>query len=680
MGVLAPTGPKPKLTPAEQYAADDEMVRAYHASRNTPPPEHKAVLGAPVTDQQMADKGYEVQINPAAPAEVPVFPGVAGSDEAGTSSAEGTEAAIDARGMAFPRMSVGMAPRGVVMGPGEDYSTQGGAHGKSDWEDTFVTKPAQIEQAVMEGAEQEGKLGEAKGDYWKRTQKAQEQEFAVLQARRLENQQQIAQQQQEIQKATERYSNDLADRGQFWKNPAHILGAISASLMALGSGGPAIGQKLINDAVNADFQQRKDLANMHLGELRSNLHSYRQIAGDREMGDKMALAESYRVAAMELERISAQFQGPIAKARAQAGIKDLLMQKQVLMMNMFNHGIFQKAEVVDPRIAAAKMAGAKGLPEGVGYTPFAVAGKPDAATSAGVGPYSQPGQSMSGQPTNPPMDHVIRSLIPPIPEDMKARWEARAPGSSRQVDKERMDVARRIWSVSGGNPATFNTKMEAFEAKQEDDIKGIAVAAQPLVARIDGYRRLGTDLKLIKVMADRLHTDPDTLLGNGASAILGKEFMAKYKDTIHLLGNTDPDNANKYARELQETEAAVERFKQVLAGAQNTYIHDKSGGNVSANENLRMKEYLRQGYRGILAFQDNESKLAQTEFNNATNSAAHPVSGTMYRIQMGIGSSPLDRQGIAGPDKSEVGSGKGATEAIERKANVQRAIKTVKGR
>ncbi len=676
--------PRQALTPAEQYAQDDAMKTAYEQSRVAGQPVHSgAVLGAPVTDQALADKGYDVPIPGSEPPPVPTFPGVPGSSEAGQNAAEGTDVALALRKGIFQRMPVGGAPAGVVQGPGEDYSREGGAHGKSDWEDTFVTKPAQIERAMMEGADVEGQYGQAKSDYYKRLQKSQGDELAILQSRRIAHQQEIEAQQANIQQATESYSNDLADRGQFWKNPLHIVGAIGAAMMALGSGGPTIGVKLINDAVTADFNERKQLANMHLGELRSNLGSYRQIAGDKELGDRLALAESLRVAVMEGDRIAAQFQGPAAKAKWAAVAKETNAQRQVLMMNMYHQGVYQPAGVVDPRIADANKAAGKALGPGIGYTPFAGPGTASGGASGGQGQSGAGGsQSYSAGPTAA-KPGVFGGGISP---EVLAAAEARAPGSGRQAQAEHDEVAQRIWSVSRGNPATYNDKMEAFEQKQEDDIKGIAVAAQPIVAKINGYRRLGDDIGLIRVMANRLHTDPDTLLGSGSGAIMGKEFMAKYKDTMHLLGNTDPAKANKYATELQETENAVERFKQVLAGNQNTYIHDKSGGNVSANENLRMKEYLRQGFRGIVTFHDNESKLAQSEFDNATNSAAHPVSGTLYRAQMGLGAASLDRKGIRGPEDGEMNSAQTAGLQSKRDADegarqqrIQKAIQAAKG-
>ncbi len=170
-----------------------------------------------------------------------------------------------------------------------------------------------------------------------------------------------------------------------------------------------------------------------------------------------------------------------------------------------------------------------------------------------------------------------------------------------------------------------------------------------------------SDIRLIEIMADRMHTDPDTITGEGGKNVLGGSFMAKYKDTIHALSDTDPKNANKYKRELQATEDAVESFKQALAGSQNVYIHDKSGGAVNASEMMRMTEYLRKGWRGTKTYHSLESRAANDELNNAINSSGSPASGLMYRAQMGMGSSELDRPGIPGP------------------SNVQKAISNVKG-
>ncbi len=597
------------------------------------------------------------------------FPGVAAQTESGEDNADGVDASMDMRDAIYPHdiMPVGpMGPVGVARPAYEDKYAVGGAKGADEWTNAWE-KPGEIESAITAGAEAEGQLGEAKADYWKRTQKSQDQELAALQGRRLENQQQIAQQQQHIQQATERYSNDLADRGQFWKNPAHIIGAIGASLMALGSGGPAIGQKLINDAVNADFQQRKQLADMHLGELRSNLHSYRQIAGDKEAGDKMALSESYRVAAMELERIGAQFQGPIAKAKAAEHAKQMLLQADLLRMNMFNHTLYNKAAVVDPRLAAAQAASP-------GYTPYGgKAPSADKAPTSTSSPHS--GGHMGSEASAPTaaavqsgnpaaIEHVLKKLVKPLSPEVTARFEARSPGSSRQVERVRMANAKRAWYEAGGKPQEFHNKLAALEKEQEGEIKLIGTAAAPFIGRVGGMRRLGRDIDVMEKVAERLHTDPDTLMGEGSRNILGGSFMAKYKDVMHSLSDTDPKNANKYKRELQETENAVESFKQALAGHQNVYIHDKSGGAVNASEMLRMTEFLRKGWRGTKTYHGLESRSANDELNNAINSTGSPASGMMWKAMNGINSTELDRPGIPATGKT----------------NVQKAISNVRGK
>ncbi len=604
--------------------------------------------------------------------EAPQFPGIAPSTSGGEDQASGTAAGMDVRDDIYPHgiMPVGpMGPARVVQGPAGDYSSLGGAEGLPDFTDTFVTKPAEIDAAGHGVAEAEGKYGESKADFYRRTQDNQANELAILQQRRLQHQEEIAQKQQRLEEATTRYSNDLADRGQFWKEPAHIIGAIGAAMMALGSGGPTIGLKLINDAVNADFQQRKQLADMHLGELRSNLGSYRQIAGDSELGDRLALAESYRVAQMEGDRIAAQFHGPVAKARWALTSKQLAQQTNILKMNTYNAAVFHNASIVDPRIAAANTAAGKAMAPGAGFTTFASGSTPQPGVAPATGGSGAPsGSSSGGQsgtaagPGGAALDHVLGRLVEPMSEKRAAEYEARAPGSSQQVQRLRMANARRAWFESGGKPSEFHTKLAAIQKDQESDIKEIGKAAQPFIGKVGGLRRLGTDIKLIEIMADRMHTDPDTLMGEGSRNLIGSSLMAKYRDTIHSLSDTDPKNANKYKRELQATDDAVESFKQALAGSHNAYIHEGAGSAVNASENARMAEYLRKGWRGTTTYHSLESRKANDELNNAINSTGSPASGLMYRAQMGIGSSELDRPGIPGP------------------SNAQKAIRTLKGR
>ncbi len=699
MGMFDTANPPPRLTPQQQYAQTAADEAAYAEARKRQEPTHNGTLinSAP-SEQQLAEKGLGPQ--EAGPADVPLYPGTKDFSEGGEDSADGTQGQLGAAANMFGTANFNNGPGNVIQPEGSNYAPVGGAEGKSDWEDTFRTKPREIEAAIMEGAKAEGDLGNAKADFYKRTQQAQQQELSVLAARRAQRQQQIDQQQQQLQAATERYSNDLSEGGYFWKNPAGILASFGAALVTLSTGQSndhSIGVKLVNEAINADFQRRKQAADYGIAGMQNNLNSYRQIAGDKDMGDKMALAESYRVAGMELERISAQFQGPIAKAKAAAIAKDLNAQRQVLMMNMYKGDIYQPVQPIDPRILAAKKAGAAGLPEGVGYTPFAGSGGASGATpgtaaaggtagsNPGVGPSSQPGMG-SGGPTNPAMDQMLKQTINISPQE-SADWEKRAPGSTRQIAAARLNIAREAWNQSGGNMKTFFAKRAEMETKAEEGAAKISVAMQPVVGKVNGIRRLQGDIEIMENLGKRIYGNAsdgamDKLMSTGSDAVFGKATMAKWRDQMLAMKDTDSANSSKYDREIQQTENAVERFKQLLSGSQNSYIHDKSGGNVSAPENERMQEYLRKGWRGIKGFAENESKLAQSEVSNALNAGGTPYAAILYRIGSGVSSPRLDSNGIPRPGDISPSGAKGAIEnkTDERQRNIQKAIKNASRR
>jgi hypothetical protein len=612
---------------------------------NTMPVGWGGVPGGMNPDGSKPPAVTEVKKEAIEPPDLNVEPGT----ESGEDSLLGTQAGMAGREFAFPRASAGgMGIPGVVEGEAENYAPFGG---EEPWEQAARTLPGEIKGAITAGAQAEGDKADALKDYYKRTQEAQAEEHAVLRQRQIEDQQQIQAKQQQIEEASKRHSDDLADRGQYWKNPGNIISAIGAAFMTLGSNDPTIGVKLINASVNADFKQRKDLADMHMGELRSNLSTYRQIAGNRELGDRLAYAESQRIAAMEVERIGAQFAGPIAKAKA-AAISGEFMRNYTIQMGQLHAAmVFNKAHIENPAIAQAHQNSGNWKFYGQGGAQPTVNGQPVAGVVGGGAPAA--GGKALGKAVGGP--GVVRKLWSDLdrPMDPKAREliNSRYPGAAEQLDSEKADIVRRIWSVSKRNPDKFNEKMEEFERWVETDIKEISKASAEHVSDISGVRRLETHMKVLKQVADRLHKTPDELIDTVASKTFGSSNVKEWKDLMMAMNNAG--GGNKSQKLNADLDEAVGAFRQLLAGNVNAYIKDVSGVSTSVTEASRLKQVVStdHSWNAIGQFVADSSARSSAKLRNAANTAAHPVSGTLFLVQTGIGSPKLDTQGAGKKSK-----------------------------
>lgn len=649
--------------------------------------ERKKVLGdlaaGPANPAAQPPLNAEEAASPTVPdngdADIPPEPGIPGSDEGGQDSSEGTGLGIAAREYAFPRMPVNLGPGGEVV-YGENYSNLLGPEGKNAFQDAFVNIPKKINQALDAGAEAQSAEGTATKDVLQKLYEQQSEDLASMKAKRLQEQAEIQHKQQEIEKATQYYTNDLADTGKFWARPGSIFAAIGAVLMGLGSApGSNTTYNVLNGAIQADWLKRKELADMHLGDMRGNLDKYRQIAGDRDTGDRLALAESYRVANIELQRIAAQFQGPIAKAKAAAIGNELNQKFQMLMMQVYQSAVLTGPKAVDPRIAAALKAGGQAMP-GVGYTPFKQPGAANATggqAPSGMGPTSSVGPGMTGQPAMPGNGPEWE-----MSESDKKRYNDRSPGAGDELESEQKDAVKRIWSISGGNPKKFNDEMEKFERLQEADLKEISKQGQQanLPSRIRGMRRLGHDIGVMQNLANQVSGgDVDKLLNTFGDVTMGKSFQAKWSDVMNAMSGPA---RTKWEKQKHDVEDSVQRFKQLLAGEFNAYIKQESGATVNPNEEARNMQYLRNGFRGIKVYHDNESEKSEAELNNITNSQQHPVTGTLYRIQMGLNTPKLNQRTIPaynGWENAPTEHHQSVRKPSPKEENVKKAIKKLKG-
>ncbi len=587
--------------------------------------------------------------------DVPTHPGIAPEVEGGESDAEGIE--LDSYARHLMRQGIGGTMPQPVGVYGAKWGDVGGGEGHDIFNEAFVERPQQMERALGEESRVTQEFGKAKEDYFKRTSEQLQHDLAIQADNRAQHQQELQAKQVEIDKAVTRYSNDLADRGQYWRNPGNILAALGAALIQWGSKESGVGIKIINQAVERDWNQRKQLADMHMGELRSNLANYRQLVGDKEMGDKLALSDAYRVAAMEMERIGAQFQGPLAKAQAEKNTAALMQQAAILRMQVFKSMVLQSPELMDPRKAALLKSG--------GYSPFGTVGQ--GSTGQPGGSYNGQGSGVGGvsgsQGTAP--QSVKFSMDP----KMAAAMEKRAPGSTRALKAVYDNMMESLWIQHRGNPKAFATARESLLKEVDQGVTEIAKASAGQAERLPGLRKLGLDLKNAEIVAKRLGMNIDSAMGAGEDSIFGSASTAKYRDMYNALIAKDPKNRNKYESERAEHEASIQDLKQLLAGERNTYVHAKSGTAVNAKEEERMREAVGGGFRGATAFVNNESMSAEGAMKNALRNG-NPLAQTLYKLQVGIGYQKLDRPGIDAPkskDDKRSETLKKATENLKKK-------------
>ena len=275
--------------------------------------------------------------------------------------------------------------------------------GKENLENATKVYPNAQAAAIGNEAETMAKEGDEVADHWKKVQGEAAKQLGAIQHNRQQFLEDQMARQKELEDRTAKYTANLADGKAFWKSPANVFGALVTSLMPLGTMSVETSQKIINNAIQQDFKNRQEVADGHLGALRSNLNGYRQLAGDKVAGDYLALGESYKVAAMELERISASFKGEHARNQAQANIAKLMEESAKFTMQAWQQ-MNMNPQVMSPQMQAAW----NKRPDHVQYG--APAGGPTGAPAGGLGAPSggAPIGSMpriggpSGQPSGGP--------------------------------------------------------------------------------------------------------------------------------------------------------------------------------------------------------------------------------------------------------------------------------------
>lgn len=540
-----------------------------------------------------------------------------------------------------------------VMPGFENYLPAGG---KEKW-DEILKRGEELGSAIDAGAEAEAQKSTALADYVTREKARQDEVQAQVRARQLENQAEIAKQQKQIQDATERYSNDLADRGQYWKNPGNILSAIGAAFMVLASDDKAIGVKLIQQQMNADFNQRKALADMSLGEMRSNLAAYRQIAGDRDLGDRLAQADQNRIMAMEIDRIGQQFQGPIAKAKAAAIKQEFLRNYAVQMAQLHAAMIYNAPKPMPAPMAKAykdmatanpndmhPYANAKDWP---GYT------DPKKNSQAQGQPSGSAAAVASGKPgMGTRVDAAIKSVTGTSPVDEAvARVEARAPGARDLIKLYKNQLAEAAYIKMGANPSPYRFRQIVAEIQEQDekDAAKLAEVASKAGDNQKGWGQFVADLRDFRQAAQSAGKDPDALLGEMRN-LTPATWGNKYREMEAAI-KSKPDNKHA-AAELANLNA-VNRVHQMLSSKVVEYYHKNFGGAMSDLEMAKGAGVISENsnFQKIWDFANDGAKNAGRSWSE-TLAHAGPRAGMILQINYGQKSPKANIPGTKPAEKS----------------------------
>lgn len=607
--------------------------------------------------------------------DVPTMNGIPGQQEAGNDETEGIQAQDLAMRVGLPYVPTQSGGGPTVMPGFENYLPVGG---KAAWED-INQRGAELGRQIDAGAQAEEDKSNALADFFKRERARQDEVQAAVKQRQLEDQAQIAAQQKQIQDATEKYSNDLADRGQYWRNPGNILAAIGAALIASVSDDKSVGIKIIQQSMNADFAQRKALADMHLGELRSNLGAYRQIAGDRALGDRLAQAEQNRIMAMEVDRIGQQFQGPIAKAKAAAIKQEFLRNYQVQMAQLHAAMIYNAPKAAPAPIANAYGQMAQSNPGDMkAYAPAkgwqAQVAAPASGKYVAAGP--APGQGVS----------TFRSEVNKqasqggyMTQQQRDLLNKRYPGSADAIDTERATAVRDMAANVGVDPSgldprmsdsqiaayieskkpgastKFNSEMEKYKRFLAEDNANISKQVQPMVERINGYRRLGRTMRTVEAVAQRLTGgDVDKLISTKTNQLAGPALV---KQINEYLDSGQPGSSHEaQAREVADF---ISNYRQDAAMAINRFIKTQAGGNVTEGEENRLNQFIKSSHNwnSLSNFQKLVSQDAHAEAKSAIAGAKSALTSTAWNLRIGQETPETPYRGVAkspeGPKQSE---------------------------
>ena len=513
-----------------------------------------------------------------------------------------------------------------------------------------ATDPSVVAEGINSESDAETQYGNQKANILGRLQQDQAHEYATLKERQQQRQMEIDAKQQAVEQATSRYTADLADRGQFWRNPGNIFAALATAMMPLGNTSAKDAMHMIDSAVQADWKQRKDLADTSLGHMKSNLAAYRQIAGDKDLGDTMALKHSYDVAQMELQRLSAQFQGPLAKAKAQQVIAELKMKSSLLAGELANKYLANKPEVMNKALAGAYQKEAKSGVKGA-WSPL-VGNRPEVSSTGGAGPgMTVPGGGpATGSISAPKPNDAMRLANGGRPTtvdkvvDNEPLYNIRNPGSKELVDTFKNQIAHEAIVAMGPNATSDRLARKAQEIIEKDKemTSKVAGEAREKAANMKSWQNFSNDVNSVEAIARSSHQDPQEFLGD-----MRNLAPAKWALKINQLRDAYGSSNSPEARQFKANLEASERFHQVLAKQLINYYHGEGGSKMSDSVKDAFGQVISPAstWNQIKGFADGQSQSAAADWMSMAAQAG-PRPAAILAIRYGVNNPRLNTKGV----------------------------------
>ncbi len=475
----------------------------------------------------------------------------------------------------------GKTPSQFVRPEGESYAGVGGEEGKSNFQKAFVEGPKNLESAIRDSEQAQKEKSSALGKFYDQESQRAAAGAAAMQVQRQADQIEYQTRQRNLDKATQFYTDDLADQGKFWTNPGNIVAAIAYSLLPIFGNDPTAGIKMINQVVNQDMANRQHAANATLGALTSNLAGYHKIVGDRQAGDLMAESEARRIAANEVERIAQKYESPISKAKAEAIIQDLRIKSETTKMEAYRvWGIHQDAKVMPKQLHDARGQGFEGAWRKYGSNMDALDPALRQATGAGVNGTIAGTPSVATNDGSKPLSAQDAAIFSSPKLTLHATLGGRVPGGVGMADVFKRSVARQAAAETGWTPGmdekAFDKAKIAIMDKAEKDIQGFSPQMAPIAQQKAGITLMQRDMDIIQ----RSEKDPDAFIGKLRS-MSPQGFAAWYENVKRQFGGAPANSAQ--ALEAQKADAAM-RFRSLWADTQVDYYHSKAGANQAPGE------------------------------------------------------------------------------------------------
>jgi hypothetical protein len=522
-----------------------------------------------------------------------------------------------------------------LLGEGVNPHIYGGEEGLQNLKQ--LTNPEGTVTAIRNAQNAEEQKNKALESHFSSEKDRESQALAAMQFRRQQDAVEEQRRQAELDQQAQAYTQELATSGKFWSNPGNIISAIAFSLMPMAGGAPDSGVKLINAAIDREMAGRRAMAEQHLGELRSSLAGYRRIAGDRQAGDLLAEAEMRRMAAMEVQRIAAQYESPIAKAKSEIVVNQLQKESLGKYMQLYAQA-YKNPQFVPEAIRKNLLEGGR---DGSGYRQFSDAGtkgmpatsaNPEVRNSAAVG-------NLGNSPTTATTrggGNLSSSQIAEYAAAGSAGYTKQIEARAARGELKRQDAInyitamneRRLSSFLPPGSPQYNKQMQADFQKVQEDSSKIAAAAAPYAEYHQSLRNVQANVNYISNYCKLTGKNPDEFMSK-LGLIVGSGKAEKLRDLQEQFTGAP---GSKEEQAAVNARRAVGDLYQKFYAVKGAYMTKNLGANQSLTEVENLGKYIQDNpsFRNMAGFISSESSKAAAGEMNAVRHAPSAEARILY--------------------------------------------------